>query len=63
MPIGLDQDAKINSYAHPEVLVTTAWVEEHLDSPGLVIVESDEDVLLYQTGHIPVQFALTGTPI
>lgn len=53
MPIGLDQDAKINSYAHPEVLVTTAWVEEHLDSPGLVIVESDEDVLLYQTGHIP----------
>ena len=53
MPIGLDQDAKINSYAHPEVLVTTAWVEEHLDAPGLVIVESDEDVLLYQTGHIP----------
>src|SRR5215469_16447365 len=35
------------------MLVTTEWVAAHLDDPGLVVVESDEDVLLYETGHIP----------
>lgn len=53
MPVGFDNDAKIQEYAHPEMLVTTAWVEENLNTPGVVVVESDEDVLLYQTGHIP----------
>ncbi len=41
------------AYAHPEVLVDTAWVEQHLQDPGVRIVESDEDVLLYQQGHVP----------
>src|SRR3954452_5948360 len=40
-------------YAHPEALVTTEWVAEHLDDPDVRIVESDEDVLLYDMGHIP----------
>lgn len=40
------------SYAHPEVLVTTGWVAEHRQDPNLRIVESDEDVLLYEQGHI-----------
>jgi thiosulfate/3-mercaptopyruvate sulfurtransferase len=40
-------------YAHPEVLVSTEWVAAHLDDPGIRIVESDEDLLLYETGHIP----------
>jgi thiosulfate/3-mercaptopyruvate sulfurtransferase len=40
-------------YAHPDALVSTAWVAEHLDDPSVRIVESDEDVLLYDTGHIP----------
>ena len=40
-------------YAHPEVLVTTEWVEEHRQDPNVRIVESDEDVLLYQQGHVP----------
>jgi thiosulfate/3-mercaptopyruvate sulfurtransferase len=40
-------------YAHPDRLVTTEWLAEHLNDPGLVVVESDEDVLLYETGHIP----------
>jgi thiosulfate/3-mercaptopyruvate sulfurtransferase len=40
-------------YAHPEALVDTAWLAEHLDDPGIRIVESDEDVLLYDLGHIP----------
>jgi thiosulfate/3-mercaptopyruvate sulfurtransferase len=40
-------------YAHPEVLVSTAWLAEHLNDPDQRIVESNEDVLLYATGHIP----------
>ena len=51
--IPLDDDSKIAEYAHPERLVTTDWLAAHLGDPGLVVVESDEDVLLYDTGHIP----------
>ena len=53
MPVEFDQDPKIQAYAHPERLVTTEWLEAHLGEPGLVVAESDEDVLLYETGHIP----------
>ena len=42
---------KISEYAHPEVLVTTQWLAENLDS--VTVVESNEDILLYDTGHIP----------
>ena len=38
---------------HPEVLVTTEWVAEHLNDPRIRIVESNEDILLYDMGHIP----------
>jgi thiosulfate/3-mercaptopyruvate sulfurtransferase len=34
-------------------LVSTEWLAANKDLPGLVVVESDEDVLLYETGHIP----------
>src|SRR5579883_3072774 len=40
-------------YARPDVLVSTAWVQEHLNDPSIRIVESDEDVLLYDLGHVP----------
>lgn len=40
-------------YAHPEVLVSTQWVADHLDDPRVKLLESNEDVLLYHTGHIP----------
>ena len=40
-------------YVHPEVLVSTEWVSKHLNDPRVRILESDEDVLLYETGHIP----------
>ena len=53
MPAAHDQDPSLLQYAHPERLVTTAWLAEHLNDPGLVIAESDEDTLLYETGHIP----------
>src|SRR5260370_36991752 len=42
------------------MLVTTEWLAEHLDDPGLVVAESDEDVLLYETGHIPGAVKLDG---
>ncbi len=53
MPAEFDSAAKFAEYAHPERLVSTDWLAEHLGRPGLVVVESDEDVLLYETGHIP----------
>jgi thiosulfate/3-mercaptopyruvate sulfurtransferase len=40
-------------YAHPEVLVDTNWLAEHLNDPTVRILESNEDILLYDTGHIP----------
>lgn len=42
---------KFAEYAHPEVLVTTDWLAENLNS--VRVVESNEDILLYDTGHIP----------
>lgn len=42
-----------SGYAHPEYLVETDWIAGHLNDPGVRIVESDEDYLLYETGHIP----------
>jgi len=49
----VDPEIEKKGYAHPEVLVTTSWLAEHLHDPTLRILESDEDVLLYDTGHIP----------
>jgi len=46
-------DIADRGYAHPEVLVSTQWVADHLKDPSVRLVESDEDVLLYETGHIP----------
>jgi len=46
-------NAKFKEYADPEALVDTAWLQEHLNDPSVRVVESNEDVLLYDTGHIP----------
>lgn len=51
--VALDDRFKESGYARPEVLVSTDWVAAHLDDPKVRIVESDEDVLLYDLGHIP----------
>jgi thiosulfate/3-mercaptopyruvate sulfurtransferase len=53
MTVEVDSSATFSEYAHPERLVSTEWLQEHRGTPGLVVVESDEDVLLYETGHIP----------
>ncbi|MEO8528736.1 MAG: sulfurtransferase [Pseudolysinimonas sp.] len=52
MTVEIDASPEFTSYAHPERLVSTDWLAEHLGEDGLVVVESDEDVLLYETGHI-----------
>lgn len=46
-------DIPARGYAHPEVLVSTQWVADHLDDPTVRLVASNEDVHLYETGHIP----------
>jgi len=51
--VASDTAEKFQAYAHPERLVSTDWLAAHLDDPSVAIVESDEDVLLYHTGHIP----------
>jgi thiosulfate/3-mercaptopyruvate sulfurtransferase len=50
---GLSAPIDARGYAHPEALVTTQWVADHLKDPSVRILESNEDVLLYDTGHIP----------
>ena len=46
-------DISSRGYANPDVLVSTDWVAQHLNDPKVRIVESNEDVLLYPSGHIP----------
>jgi thiosulfate/3-mercaptopyruvate sulfurtransferase len=41
------------NYARPEALVSTQWVADHLNDRNVRIVESNEDILLYDKGHIP----------
>ncbi|MGH2600416.1 MAG: sulfurtransferase, partial [Dehalococcoidia bacterium] len=46
-------DIASRGYANPDVLVSTDWVAEHLNDPTIRLVESNEDTLLYPSGHIP----------
>jgi thiosulfate/3-mercaptopyruvate sulfurtransferase len=43
----------MTDYAQPQVLVSTAWVKEHLGQPGIRLVEIDVDTQAYNAGHIP----------
>src|SRR3954453_7393210 len=58
MSYPVEENEKFASYANPERLVSTQWLaaalaEGAIADGKLVVVESDEDVLLYETGHIP----------
>jgi thiosulfate/3-mercaptopyruvate sulfurtransferase len=58
MAIATDDNARFKDYAHPGRLVSTDWLADQLrrgadSNRDLVVLESDEDVLLYDTGHIP----------
>jgi thiosulfate/3-mercaptopyruvate sulfurtransferase len=46
-------DIAARGYAHPEVLVSTDWVQQHINDPAVRLIESNEDTLLYPAGHIP----------
>ena len=55
----MSEESKIQRYTHPERLVTTEWLADQIKAgvvgtpAGIALLESDEDVLLYATGHIP----------
>ncbi|TDS83058.1 sulfurtransferase [Nesterenkonia aurantiaca] len=49
----MSSDQDFSHYANPGALVSTDWAAEHKDDPQVVLLESNEDVLLYETGHIP----------
>ena len=41
------------TYFNPDALVSTGWLNDHLDDPAIRIIEVDEDTTLYETDHIP----------
>jgi len=53
VPVAPDPSTAFAEFAHPDRLVSTEWLSANLGAPGLKVVESDEDVLLYDVGHIP----------
>jgi len=48
-----DESIAPKGYAHPQSLVSTTWLAAHLQDADVRVLESDEDVLLYDIGHIP----------
>lgn len=53
MSAPIDTTEKFQAYVHGDKLVSVDWVKKHQYDANVAIVESDEDVLLYETGHIP----------
>jgi thiosulfate/3-mercaptopyruvate sulfurtransferase len=53
VPVAPDPHPSFGSFAHPHRLVTTEWLSANIGTPGLKIVESNEDILLYDIGHVP----------
>lgn len=53
MPVAPDPHPSFGRHAHPHRLVTTEWLSANIGASGLKIVESNEDILLYDIGHVP----------
>jgi thiosulfate/3-mercaptopyruvate sulfurtransferase len=53
MILPIDPNPGFRDFSNPGALVSTDWVARHLEDPNLVLIESNEDVLLYDMGHIP----------
>lgn len=51
--VAASNQSAASGYVHPEVLVETSWAVEHLNDPKVRFIEADEDVLLYEVGHLP----------
>src|SRR3970282_872195 len=47
-----ERGGSMADYKHPEVLVTTDWVAQHLNDPKIRLVEVDVDTSQYDQGHI-----------
>jgi len=47
------KEIDVRGYAHPEALVTTEWVQQNLNNTAIRLIESNEDTLLYASGHVP----------
>jgi thiosulfate/3-mercaptopyruvate sulfurtransferase len=47
------KEEAMGAYANPDALVETDWLEEHLNDPGIRLIEVDEDTQAYEKGHIP----------
>ncbi|MCW5853954.1 MAG: sulfurtransferase, partial [Anaerolineae bacterium] len=47
-----------SGYAHPETVVSTQWVADHLNDPAIRLIEVDVDTTAYDQGHIPGAVAL-----
>ncbi len=43
----------MSDYAHPQMLVSTDWVDQHKFDNNVVVVEVDVDTQAYQEGHVP----------
>lgn len=48
-----DPHQPFQDYAHPETLVSAPWLSARLGTKGLVVIECDEDSVLYDIGHLP----------
>lgn len=57
----LEQPIDSRGYVHPDKLVSTDWLADHLNDPQVIIVESNEDSLLYPSGHIPGAYEIDWT--
>jgi thiosulfate/3-mercaptopyruvate sulfurtransferase len=53
IPVLPSQGATMSNYAHPELLVETAWVAEHSKDARIKIIEVDVDTTSYEKGHVP----------
>ncbi len=47
-----EEGNSVSDYANPDVLVSTEWLEQHLDDPSVRVIEVDEDTTAYEKGHI-----------
>jgi thiosulfate/3-mercaptopyruvate sulfurtransferase len=50
--VGLRDDAEASTYANPSALVSTDWVQQHIDDPAVRLLEIDVDTSAYDRGHV-----------
>ncbi len=58
MGIEFDPSPQLQQFANGKKLVTNSWLGAKLGTPGLKVIESNEDSLLYDIGHIPTASSL-----